>query len=417
LSFCSVALIIYGISGRLAPTGLWWKWGRIQWVIAVGLIPLSIGLFQACSFTSFMANSIAIPWVEFILVPLCLLGCFCLIFSAKLGGCILILADKLLGILWIILTWFAQLPHLVWYQVVPHTWMLISGVMGMVFLLLPKGMPGRYMGVIGLLPMMLFKPSMPKAGEVWLNLLDVGQGLSVVVQTQKHILVYDAGPKLGENYDMGESVVVPFLHSIGAKRVDMLVVSHGDNDHIGGTGAVLQQFPVTEIKTSVPQALPGAAYCLRGTAWEWEGVSFSFLYPSKDKLDLDNNSSCVLRITNGKKTLLLTGDIEKLAEKELVLNQKNNLPADILVAPHHGSKTSAQDDFLESVHPRIVLFAVGYRNRYHFPNSSVVEKYQDRQVIQYQADKTGAMQFVLNQQSDVISPHFYRWEHRHYWNN
>jgi competence protein ComEC len=417
LSFGSVALIIYGVSGRLSPTGLWWKWGRIQWVIAVGLVPFSIGLFQQCSLISFVANSIAIPWVGFIVVPLCFLGTFLLLFSAKIGALVLCLADKILSVLWIILTWFAHLPGVVWYQFVPSFWILVVAIIGIIFLLLPIGSPGRYFGVIWLLPFLLYKSPTPKTGEVWLTLLDVGQGLSAVVQTEKHILVFDAGPRFSASFDMGESVVMPFLHSIGANHLDMLVISHGDNDHIGGAKAVIAQMPVSLIKTSVPQSLPGASYCFRGLKWQWDDVDFSFLYPTPDNLTLNNDSSCVLRITRGSQHILLTGDIEKYAENELVQNQLLNLPADILVAPHHGSKTSAQKSFIRGVAPQYVLYPIGYRNRYHFPHMTVVKAYEDLGVRQYDTVKSGAIKFVLSQTEKLPPPNLYRVTHKHYWNN
>jgi competence protein ComEC len=414
LSFGSVALIIYGVSGRLSPKGLWWKWGRIQWVIAVGLIPLSIGLFQQFSLIAFVANSIAIPWVGCLVVPLCLLGSFALQFSDRAGGAILHLADRILNLLWSILSWFSHLPHVVWYQMVPHSWMLVAATIGIILLLLPVGFPGRLFSLIWLLPLILFKPATPKTGDVWLTLLDVGQGLSTVVQTQKHILVFDAGPRFGTSYDMGESVVVPFLHSIGATRVDMLIVSHGDNDHIGGANAVLHQFPVSTIKTSVPEKLPQSSYCLRGMSWDWDGVNFKFLHPSPDMLDLNNDSSCVLRVTSRDKHILLTGDIEKIAEKDLIENMPEDLPADMLIAPHHGSKTSASTDFVNQVNPHVVLFAVGYRNRYHFPHYSVVAKYQDLNAVLYDTVHAGAIQFQFNQAGVLTS--LYRQQHKHYWN-
>jgi competence protein ComEC len=417
LSFGSVALIIYGVSGRLAPSGLWWKWGRIQWVIAIGLLPLSIWLFQQFSYISFVANSIAIPWVGFVVVPLCFVGCFTLIFSAKAGGFILSLADKILNVLWSILAWLSHLPGVVWYQTVPDHGILLAALAGIIFLLLPIGTPGRYFGFIWLLPLILFKPFAPKAGEAWLNVLDVGQGLSVVLQTQKHVLIYDAGPRLSTTYDMGESVVVPFLHAIGAKKVDMMVISHGDNDHIGGAKAVIGQFSVLTIKTSVPEKLPGADYCLRGTSWHWDGVDFSFIYPTIENLGLDNDSSCVLRITVGKQHILLTGDIEKFAEKELVSSALSDLPADILVAPHHGSKTSAVDSFIQGVHPSYVLFAVGYRNRYHFPHQLVADKYHHLGVRAYETARTGAVSFHLTPDHPITLPDLYRKQHQHYWNN
>lgn len=416
LSFGSVALIIYGMKGRLAPKGLWWKYGRIQWVIAVGLIPLSIWLFQQCSIVSFIANSIAIPWVGFLVVPFTLLGCFVLLFSAHAGGFILLIADKILQILWVILAYLSYLPWSSWYQVVPNAWSLIPACIGMIVLLLPIGFPGRWLGLIWLLPLILYKPVTPECGEFWFTLLDVGQGLSAVVQTQKHILIFDAGPKLSDSFDMGESVILPFLRTIGTRKVDMLVVSHGDNDHIGGSNAILQQIPVSQIKTSVTQYFSPkyATNCLRGESWDWENVHFEFVYPSFDKLGLGNDSSCVLRISAGKQSLLLTGDIEKLAEKYLV-NSNSIIAADIIVAPHHGSKTSGVDEFIKKVNPKIVLFPIGYRNRYHFPHKTVLQKYQDAGVVSYDTASAGAIQYRFGE-GEILTPMLYRFTHKHYWN-
>jgi len=411
LSFGSVALIIYGVSARLNPGNLWWKWGRIQWVIGLGLIPFSVWLFHQFSIVSFVANSIAIPWVGFLLVPLCLLGSFTLIFSEKMAGIILLLADKNLDVLWGILTWLSQLSWASWYQTIPNHWVLIAACLGVVILLIPVGFPGRWFGIMWMLPLFLYHPAKPKLGEAWFTLLDVGQGLSAVVQTQQHLLVFDSGAKLSVSFDMGESVVVPFLHTLGAKNLDMLVISHGDNDHSGGALAILEQFPVAAIKTSVTEktSQKNVSYCLRGEKWIWDGVYFEFLYPSPTELNLDNDSSCVLKVTAKNKSFLLTGDIEKYAEKYLLANEVDKLASDVLIAPHHGSKTSAVDGFLQAVKPQMVLFAVGYRNRYHFPNRLVIEKYNMMHVKQYDSVHAGAI---------IFSPELslYRQSHSHYWN-
>jgi len=416
LSFGAVAFIIYGMRGRLAPQGWWWKIGRIQWLMAVGLIPLGIWLFQQFSLVSFFANSIAIPWVGFLVVPLCLLGSLLLNISTPLGTWVLILADKILGVLWLILTWFAHLSWGSWYLSIPNYWALGAAILGMVFLLMPIGMPGRYIGLIWLLPLFCYKISTPKRGDVWFTLLDVGQGLSAVVQTEQHILVFDAGPKLNANYDMGASVVVPFLRSLRAKQVDMLVISHGDNDHIGGAPAILKQFLVKKVKTSVPKELPmvSASYCLRGEEWNWDNVNFKFLYPTEHLLGFDNDSSCVLKVTSGSQHILLTGDIEKFAEHELIKTEEANLAADILVAPHHGSKTSAVDAFLADVHPRYVLFPIGYRNRYHFPHEEVIEKYNALHTIKIDTVAAGAITFKISQ-TKLIGPLCYRQLQARYW--
>ena len=414
LSFGTIALIIYGMSGRLSPAGLWWKWGRAQWVIGVGLMPLTLALFQECSLVSVAANSVAIPWLGFLILPFCLLSSVFLFISPAIGSALLWLADKSLSGLWVVLSWFSSLPVAAWHQAMPNHFILLLTIGGVLLLLLPSGFSGRWLGALWMMPLLLFQSPKPQEGEVWMTLLDVGQGLSAVIQTKHHLLVYDAGLKFGDSIDMGESVVVPYLRTMGAKKIDDLVISHGDADHIGGAKAVLKSFPVKRIQTSVPEKLPTSTYCLAGEKWEWDGVMFSFLYPDRSDLDRGNDSSCVLRIESaGKKSVLLTGDIEKYAERQLLQNNLDDLSATILIAPHHGSKTSALPAFVKAVHPNFILYATGYRNRYHFPHQRVVESYQEIGSHQLNSAETGAMMFQLNGEREAYQ--LYRPSHARYW--
>jgi len=416
LSFFSVAIIIYGVSGRLNPHNLYWKIGRIQWIVALSLIPIGIWLFQQFSLISFVANSIAIPWVGFLIVPMILFGCFILFFSAKIGGSVLLVADNLLAILWKILTYLSHLSWASWYVMIPNNFTLVIACIGITIVLLPVGFPLRWFGVLWILPLIFYQYDAPQLGEVWFTLLDVGQGLSAVVHTKNHVLVFDAGPKLSPNYDMGESVVAPYLRSIGIRTIDMLVISHPDNDHIGGAKSLFHFFKIRRSKTSTPDKLLPfpSEHCLRGESWEWDNVNFQFIYPPMENLDLDNDSSCVLLITNkAHKSILLTGDIEKFAEKYLLENN-SKLTADLLVAPHHGSKTSALNEFVEAVNPRYVLFPVGYRNRYHFPNIEVIEKYQKLNANLFATDKSGAIEFKVAE--NISHVYQYRLENSKYWN-
>lgn len=392
--------------------------GRIQWVVALGLFPLSIGLFHQFSLVSFVANSIAIPWVAFIIVPLTLLGSIFLFVSTKIGGLFLLFADKNLSYLWILLTYLSHLNCAVWYQFIPSNELIFLACIGIVLLLLPRGLPGRWLGITWLLPIILYQAPKPNLGEMNFTLLDVGQGLSAVIQTHDHILVFDAGAKLSDSFDMGKNVVVPFLQSLSIKNIDMLVISHGDNDHIGGASAIRKAFQVKSVKTSVPEYFPQhiADYCIRNQSWEWDGVKFSFLYPTMENLGLNNDSSCVLKVVAGQNSVLLTGDIEKLAEKYLVENEFINLKSDILVAPHHGSKTSANQDFINAVHPAYVLFPVGYRNRYHFPHDSVVELYKQSNVIQKDTVNLGAINFHFLINEVNTKPQSFRLTNNHFWN-
>jgi competence protein ComEC len=263
----------------------------------------------------------------------------------------------------------------------------------------------------------LYKPLTPALGEVWVTLLDVGQGLSAVIQTEKHILVFDTGLRLGEHFDMGESVVLPFLRTLNTKQIDMMVISHRDNDHSGGAKSIIAELPVLKIKTSSPElfANTNVSYCLQHEEWQWDGVQFSFLYPIPDHLGLNNNSSCVLRVVTQKHQILLPGDIEKSAEKYLVEQALSEVSADILIAPHHGSKTSAMKDFIQAVYPKIVLFPVGYRNQYHFPNQAVLNQYKELGAESYNSVTAGAIQIKLTE-SPALIPTLYRPLHQHYWN-
>jgi competence protein ComEC len=417
LSFGAVAFIIYTMTGRLAPSGVWWKFGRIQWILTLCLVPLSIWFFQECSVISFIANAIAIPWVGFLIVPITLLGCFVLLFSIKAGGWILFFADKLLQIIWYILTYLSHLEWASWSHAVPHVSLLILACIGIIVLLLPAGFPGRWLGVLIILPFFLYKPLAPTFGQAWVTLLDVGQGLSVVIQTQQHILIFDAGARLSDHFDMGENVVLPFLHALNIKNIDMMVISHRDNDHSGGAKSIIAELPVLQIKTSSPDLFshPNVSYCLQHEAWQWDGVDFSFLYPTNEQLGLDNNSSCVLRVVTKNHQILLPGDIEKAAEKYLLNDISNELSADILIAPHHGSKTSGREDFIQAVHPKIVVFPVGYRNQYHFPNQTVLNQYKELGAEEYDSVTAGAIQFKLTE-NPILMPTLYRISHQHYWN-
>lgn len=417
LSFGTIALIIYGMSGRLVSTGFWWKWGRVQWVIGFGLIPLTLALFQECSLVSFFANSIAIPWLGFFILPFCFLSGVFLFISPAFGGFLLAMADKSLAGLWILLTWFSQLHFSSWHQAVPSHGILLMTIVGFLILLLPAGVSGRGMGIFWLMPLILFQPIKPASGDIWMTLLDVGQGLSIVIQTKEHTLLYDAGPKYNANFDMGESVVLPYFRTVGAKQIDMLVISHGDNDHIGGAQAILKSLPVLEVLTSVPEKILSSAirYCLAGYSWQWDDVHFAFVYPSQDNLNLGNDSSCVLSIDNGTHRILLTGDIEKYAENDLIKRSPEQLAATILVAPHHGSKTSGVKEFIAAVHPQFVLYATGYHNRYHFPHQTVVATYEEINAVQLNTVATGAIQFKLKKEKAISPPKLYRVINRRYW--
>ncbi len=420
LSFAAVAVIFYGMGQRLAVRGMWWKWGRVQVLIALGLLPLTIILFQRVSLVAPVANLVAVPWVTLVVVPLTLLGTVLLGPFPVLGHFLLVLASGAVGWIWPLLQVLAGSHIAQWMQAAPPLWSYIPALIGVLWLLAPRGVPGRWLGGVLLAPMVLFQPAHPQAGEAWFTLLDVGQGLAAVVETAGHVLVFDTGPAYSTGFDAGSAVIVPFLHHYGIRRIDTLIVSHGDMDHRGGAPAVLRRMVVRRLLTSVPDKIHWSKgrveSCLAGQHWQWDGVRFEILYPFVDQPYRGNDASCVLRIQTARQTILIPGDIERRSEQLLVKKEAKELTSDVLVAPHHGSNTSSTPAFLQAVHPSYALFAVGYRNRYGFPRPRVVARYHREGARLMESDSDGAITFRLGAALSPL-PDSYRRRSRHYWNS
>ncbi len=400
LSFAAVAAILLGVSGRVGAARGWRSWGRVQWVVALGLLPLLILLFQRASLVAPLANLLAVPWVSLLTVPLTLLGSLLWLLFPVLGGWLLSAAAWSLSALWWLLEWLGAWSLAQWTQPAPPAWAVASALVGVVLLILPRGFPARWLGGVWLLPLLLARPAMLPHGEAEFTLLDVGQGLAAVVRTRHHTLVFDTGPRFPSGFNTGEAVLAPFLRERGVVRLDRLIVSHGDNDHLGGARALAAEFPPVLVTSSVPQRLVelGAQACRGGERWRWDGVAFEILHPAPDyavRGRSGNNRSCVLRVAAGGAAVLLPGDIERPAEHHLLSSRPGSLRAEVLVAPHHGSRTSSSAAFIDAVAPRYVLFPVGYRNRYGFPKDDVVARYRTRGVEVLDSARHGAIRFRL----------------------
>ena len=418
LSFGAVAVIVYGMSDRLAMNSHWWRWGRVQWLVAVGLLPALLLLFQQASVVAPLANLLAVPWVSLVTVPLTLLGSVSLGFSAAVGGWLLGLSTLSLDMLWWWLDGLAQWKLAIWRQMAPPLWALPTAMAGILWLLAPRGVPARWVGLVGLLPLLFVSPPVIPQGQARFTLLDVGQGLAAVVQTQNHALVFDAGPRFSSGFNTGEAVVAPYLRAQGRRYIDMLVVSHGDNDHMGGVAGLRGIMPVRQALSSVSQRIDGAGPCQAGQRWQWDGVTFVMLNPGEHVYmggRKDNNRSCVLRVQAGEHSVLLTGDIERAAEHELVQRFGNGLASDVLVAPHHGSRTSSSPAFLTAVSPTVALFPVGYRNRYGFPKAQIVQRYVDRQVRLFDTARHGAIELQLGSKGGLDAVVSHRQQAARYW--
>ena len=395
LSFLGVGWLLWCLphergAGMLKP------FLQAQGVAVLGLLPLSVWFFGQASLPGPLTNLIGIPWISLVVVPTALLGVLADSFSPTAAAELWRLAAWLMDQLWWLLDKVAHWPiAMIWLPEATLT-ALVLAVIAAFWLLLPRGAPGKPVAALLFLPLLWPATHTLAAAEAEITVIDVGQGLSVLVRTRDHALLFDAGPASERGLDMGESAVVPALHALGVNRLDRVVVSHGDNDHSGGMPAVRQAFPGAQLLAPEGWAPKGAGLCQRDGAWRWDGVDFRILHPPPFFPYLKNDSSCVLRIEAGGHVALLPGDIEKQIELRLVAEQSAAIRADLLLVPHHGSLTSSSPEFVAAVRPRYAVMATGADNRFRLPKAEIVQRYRAGGARTLDSDDIGAMRFKLN---------------------
>ena len=372
-----------GVAGHLARTL------REQWVVTLALTPLSVLLFQQVSVVGLAANAIAIPWVTLVVTPL------------AMGGVVVTplwtVAAWSVQALALLLQWLASMPFATVSMAVPPIWMAVCGVAGGVLVAMRLPWSMRALGLPLLLPVLLWQTPRPPGSEFELLAVDIGQGNAVLVRTAAHSLLYDSGPRYSLESDAGHRVIVPLLRAMD-ERLDKVVLSHRDIDHTGGAPAVLAMQPQAALLSSIEathplQALRPAERCVAGKHWEWDGVRFEILHPLADDYTLTakpNALSCVLRISNGRATAILAGDVERDQEAALV-RREPGLAADVLLVPHHGSKTSSTAAMLDAVSPSLAIVQSGYRNRFGHPAEEVRARYVARNAAVVDSPHCGAV--------------------------
>ncbi len=379
LSFSAVILILLYASRQQAKPRF--SLIYLQFMLSIGMFPLTILFFGSASLISPIANVIAIPWVTIIIVPLILLAMICLVFAPWLSDYLLQFVSINISYLMQALEWLDTFSYAsLGFQSLSPPLVLVM-MLAVLFLFLPKGFPAKWLGVLLLIPIFSHQQqSVPQQGEFAYTMLDIGQGLASLIRTKHHVLIYDTGPRVSAHFDTGKLVMLPYLQSIGIKQINKMIISHEDMDHRGGTVAILKAVPVDEIISSDTHFLDKykISKCVAGEMWQWDGVSFEFLHPDADfdQNESDNNLSCVLKASNPYHSLILTGDIEKRTETYLLAHQQDKLNAEVLLVPHHGSRTSSTQSFLDAVDPTLALNSRGYRNKFRHPAKGVVERYK-----------------------------------------
>jgi competence protein ComEC len=394
LSFGAVAAIFFAHAHRRQRPHWRRAWLSTQWAVTLALIPGLLLLFREVSLVSPLANLVAIPLVSLGVIPLAIVG--------GLTGLAPLLdaAHGLMAVCGGVLDWLASLPGALWRQHEPPLWAAGLGLLGMLWLLLPRGLPARSLGAVLIAPLFLARPESLPEGTFAADILDVGQGLAVLVRTEDHALLFDAGPDYSGEADAGGRVVLPHLIAEGVTRLDALILSHDDNDHTGGALSVMRGLPPDRLLSSLADVHPliAAAHhrrCAPGINWKWNGVRFDILHPTPVFLESaklgDNDKGCVLKVSSAHGSLLIPADIERLGELSLIERVPEALAADVLIAPHHGSLTSSTPDFVARVHPGDVIFTAGHRNRFGHPRPEVVRRYLDAGSEINRTDRDGAV--------------------------
>lgn len=404
LSIMSIGWIAWILQGRLQKSGHIKSLLKMQIGIVVGLIPLMALFFQQISVAALFANAVAIPWVGLIILPLVLMALSSYFLHLHcFSQALFCYSGKLLMPLWLFLKYVSQLSFASFHWVIFQYWILFFALIGLIFLLAPRYFPLKKYGIFGLLPLFFYQPHQPKLNHFWVNVIDVGQGLSVLVQTAHHAMLYDTGARYPDGFDFGESVVAPYLRLQNIHVIDRLEISHGDNDHSGGMSAILNNFTVKNIFTSAPNLVKQfqANYCRAGQQWQWDGVIFTTLNPLSEKYE-DNNSSCVIKIDNGDQSILLTGDIEAATEALLVQQYGPALKSSVLLSPHHGSQTSSTENFLKAVSPKMAVISSGKYNVYHLPSKSTLTRYKDDHIVVLNTANAGRVRLRFGKRVTLI---------------
>jgi competence protein ComEC len=418
LSFAGVGFLMFCVAPRSAG---WRGWLaellRAQAAMSVALLPMSLWWFGSASLVGFLANLLAAPLVSFAIVPLTLLGCVALAIPAT-ASVLLTPAAWLMGWQWRILETMANWPGARLTVAESSLAVTVLATVGAAWLFAPRGVPLRGYGALLFLPLALPPRDQPAPGAFRVWVLDVGQGLAVLVRTRSHTLVYDAGPAYAGGRDAGTGIVLPAITALGIGPVDRLVVSHGDADHAGGAASVVQRYPQAQRSSGEPKRLSfEAAACVAGDAWSWDGVVFRFVAvpPARHGKTPGNDRSCVLAVEGAAGRLLLTGDIGSAAEERMSRDSLASPLPTVTTMAHHGSRHASTTPWLAAVRPTLAIASAGWRNRFGHPHPHAVDRHAQIGTPVYVTSRSGAIR--IDFPADA-APHVTReWRRpvRRYW--
>lgn len=395
LSFCAVIIISF----------VFWRWPvkrfgfslvsvlvgalKLQLCLTILMLPLVAWQFSYVSLVSPLVNLIAVPIVTLLLVPICLCAVMLMPISGDWAWWVFGLADKMIefGI-----AWLSKALELEWayFNLAAYpVWVWCCLFILICCSLLPQFWLSKKYLVLLIFPLVSYIPT--NKDNLWqLDILDVGQGVAVLITRNQRALIYDVGASYPSGFNMADSVLLPILKAKGIAKVDYVFISHGDNDHAGSLSSLLKGM-------NVEQVLDNQTSCRKNLNIAWQGLVVQSIWPDDPNLHNSNNGSCVLRVSDQYHSIILPGDVDKSVEYTLVQSEPNLLKADILLAPHHGSNTSSSRYFITAVDPEFVVFSQGFMNRWQFPRDEVVDRYRahNSHTKLYNTSDSGQVSFLI----------------------
>lgn len=388
----------------------------MQFILLLGLMPLTVLIFQRIAIVAPFVNLITVPVFSFITVPMTLASMVLNpVWHALSGALLQVSAASIRGIEWVIGE-FARLPMADIHVAGVDGAVLSVVLLPALWVLLPRGWPGRWIAVLAVIALVLNRPPAPDHACVDAHVLDVGQALAVVVQSKEHTLVFDTGASYRGGGSAAAQVVLPFLRYRGIAAIDWLVVSHADNDHAGGVPKLLEEIEVRHIFAGEDLPLVGhnILSCETGDHWAADGIEYRFLHPGPGHSLSGNDSSCVLTISAGRHRFILTGDIEAAGERSVLAGLPFETVSVVLI-PHHGSLTSSSPEFVDRLRPGLAVASTGYANRWGFPKERVIKRWEGAGAVVLDTASSGAVSFRLCERGGVSRLREERLRQRRFW--
>ncbi len=392
LSFSAVAILIWAFAWRAGHRSVGWFRGLVvaQLAIAVGMLPLNVGLFQQWIPGAILANLVAIPLVGLWVLPSLLTAL--LMWTLNLPADWLVAVTEFgLQTLLRVLEWLDAQPWAHQNLQAASAPAILLGMLGALWLIAPPGWPARWLGVFLLIPLLLPEETLLESGALQMTVFDVGDGQAIMVESGGQRMLFDTGPGDGEGRDAIRGLLAGLRPQSSGYPLDGLVISRTHQGHAGGMGTALSLTHPLRVRMH-----PGLdrRSCVADERWRLGLYEVRFLHPSAALPDLGDNSSCVVHIDGPGGSVFLAAGVDAVVERRILLEDPS-LQADVLVLSAGGQRRAASAEFLDQLSPMLAVASVARNDRFGRPHPELVDRLQVRGIDRVETGRCGAIYLRL----------------------